>query len=218
MVNAVEGWFNDQGIAPANFYFERFAPKATTGGDEETGAPVSQEVIAEKGDEISASEAVSTLQTGRLSFRTQDSMAHLDARMGLELAISELMIGNLTEEQLKHFRRPAENAKLYLNEAGDAVIDAEGFVKSNDAFHEYLFELSDDPTFFDSYRRLNVNAQMAEALNDESWLAPEITQEHFDLVDAFEKEDLGAVRRIILSHNEFARNTMREAIEKDNVA
>lgn len=218
MVNAVEGWFNDQGIAPANFYFERFAPKATTGGDEETGAPVSQEVLAEKGDEISASDAVSTLQTGRLSFRTQDSMAHLDARMGLELAISELMIGNLTEEQLKHFRRLAENAKQYLNEAGDAVTDSEGFVKSNDAFHEYLFELSDDPTFFDSYRRLNVNAQMAEALSDDSWLAPEITQEHFDLVDAFEKEDLSAVRRIIQSHNEFARNTMREAIEKDDVA
>lgn len=218
MVNAVEAWFNDQGITPANFYFERFAPKATTDGDEETGAPVSSEVLAQQGDKITAAQAVSTLQTGRLSFSTEDSMAHLDARMGLELAIAELMIGNLSDEQLKHLRRLAEQAEQYLNEEGDVVIDVEGFVKSNDAFHEYLFELSDDPTFFDAYRRLNVNAQMAEALNDDSWLAPEITQEHFELVDAFEKEDLSAVRRIILSHNEFARQTMRSAIERGNAA
>lgn len=218
MVNAVEGWFNDQGIAPANFYFERFAPKATTGGDEETGAPVSTEVLAEKGEKISAAEAVSTLETGRLSFRTEDSMAHLDARMGLELAIAELMVGNMSEEQLKHLRRLAEQAAEYLNATGDAVVDVEGFVKSNDAFHEYLFEISDDPTFFEAYRRLNVNAQMAEALDDDGWLAPEITQEHFEFVDAFEKEDLSAVRRIIQSHNEFARQTMRSAIERGNAA
>ena len=218
MVNAVEGWFNDQGITPANFYFERFAPKATTGGDEETGAPVSDEVIAEKGDEISAADAVSTLQTGRLSFRTQDSMAHLDARMGLELAVSELMIGNLTDEQLKHFRRLAEAVEAHLNTDGDAIVDVEGFIGANDAFHEYLFSLCDNPTFFESYRRLDVNAQMNEAMVDSCWLAPEIRQEHFDLVEAFEQEDLAAVRRIILSHNEFARNTMREAIEEDKAA
>ena len=63
MVNAVEGWFKDQGITPANFYFERFAPKATTDGDEETGAPVSDEVLAERGDKLTAAEAVSTLET-----------------------------------------------------------------------------------------------------------------------------------------------------------
>lgn len=214
MVNAVEGWFNEQGIAPANFYFERFAPKAATGGDAETGAPVSAEVIAEKGDKITAADAVSSLETGRLSFTTEDSMAHLDARMGLELAVSELMIGKLTEEQLKQYRRLAEETHEHLGPDGDEVRNAEGFVVANDAFHEYLFGLCDNPTFFESYRRLNVNAQMNEALVDTCWLAPEITTQHFELVDAFEKEDLADIRRIIISHNEFARSTMREAIEK----
>lgn len=218
MVNAVEGWFKDQGITPANFYFERFAPKATTEGDEETGAPVSEETIAELGGTISAAEAVSTMQTGRLSFTTEDSMAHLDARMGLELAVSELMIGKLTEEQLKQFRRLAEEAHEYLSEDGESFRDAEGFVQSNDAFHEYLFGLCDNPTFFESYRRLNVNAQMAEALKDNHWLAPEITREHFELVEAFEHEDLTAVRRIVLSHNDYARSTMRLAIQNEETA
>ena len=218
MVNAVEGWFNEQGIVPANFYFERFAPKSATDGDAETGAPISKEIIAEQGDQITASEAVSTLTTGRLSFQTEDSMAHLDARMGLELAISELMIGKLSTEQLKQFRRLAENAQEYLSQDGDTVVNVDGFVTANDAFHEYLFSLCDNPTFFDSYRRLNVNAQMSEALIDSCWLSPEITKEHFKLVDAFEDNDLSTVRQIILSHNEFARRTMREAISGDVVA
>lgn len=217
MVNAVEAWFKDEGITPANFYFERFAPKAATDGDEETGAPVSEEVIAEQGGKITASQAVSTMETGRLSFTTEDSMAHLDARMGLELAVSELMIGKLSEEQLKHFRRLAEETHGYLGTGGNILDDAEGFVRSNDAFHEYLFSLCDNPTFFESYRRLDVNAQMAEALQDNYWLAPEITNEHFQLVAAFENEDIAEVRRIVLSHNDFARTTMRQAIE-DEVA
>lgn len=218
MVNAVEGWFTDQRITPANFYFERFAPKATTDGDEETGAPVSTQMLAEAGEQISAAQAVSTIETGRLSFRTEDSMAHLDARMGLELAVSELMIGNLSAEQLKRFRRLAEQIQEHLSAAGDAVVDVDGFIRSNDAFHEYLFSLCDNPTFFDSYRRLDVSAQMGEALADSCWLAPEITQEHFDLVDALEREDLAAVRQIILSHNDFCRHTMRTAIEQEVAA
>jgi len=216
MVNAVEGWFTEEGITPANFYFERFAPKATTDGDEETGAPVSAEVLEEQGDKISPADAVSTIETGRLSFRTQDSMAHLDARMGLELAISELMIGNLSDEQLKQFRRLAEQAQTHVKD--NEITNSEEFVKANDAFHEYLFELCDNPTFFESYRMLNVNAQMCEALSDSCWLAPEIAQEHFDLVEAFEQEDLTAVRKIIHSHNEYARQTMRQAIEQSVAA
>lgn len=218
MVNAVEGWFRDQGITPANFYFERFAPKATTDGDEETGAPLSDEVLAEQGDKVSAAEAVSTLETGRLSFTTQDSMAHLDARMGLELAVAELMMGELSEEQLKQFRRLADEAHEYVNSTDATVEDVEGFVRANDAFHEYLFSLCGNPTFFDSYRRLDVNAQMGEALMDSCWLAPEITAEHFELVEAFENHDLAAVRRIVLSHNEYARETMRQAIQREVAA
>src|SRR5699024_11639785 len=139
-------------------------------------------IIAEQGDQITASEAVSTLTTGRLSFQTEDSMAHLDARMGLELAISELMIGKLSTEQLKQFRRLAENAQEYLSQDGDTVVNVDGLVTANDAFHEYLLSLCDNPTFFDSYRRLNVNAQMSEALIDRSEEHTSELQSRFDLV------------------------------------
>ena len=75
MVNAVSKWLDAEGIKPANFYFERFAPKETTGGDAETGAPADAAKIAAEGDRMSRGEAVSSLETGRLDFRKEDSFA-----------------------------------------------------------------------------------------------------------------------------------------------
>ena len=63
---------------------------------------------------MSRSEAVSSLETGRLDFRKEDSFAQLDARMGLELAVSELMLGRLSQEQLHQFRRLAEATTLFV--------------------------------------------------------------------------------------------------------
>src|SRR5699024_2359047 len=107
----------------------------------------------------------------------------------------------LSTEQLKQFRRLAENAQEYLSEDGSRVINVDGFVTANDAFHEYLFSLCNNPTFFDSYRRLNVNAQMSEALIDSCWLSPEITKEEFKLVYALKVMDLPTVPQISLSQN-----------------
>ena len=61
-----------------------------------------------EGDTISRGEAISSMETGRLEFRKEDSFAQLDARMGLELAVTELMLDRLSKEQLHQFRRLAE--------------------------------------------------------------------------------------------------------------
>lgn len=211
MVDAVSKWLDQEGIAPANFYYEKFAPKGST-DDDETGAPLSQETISESGDTISASEAVSSMETGQLSFTREDSMAHLDARMGLELAVTELLMGRLTDEQLQQYRRLAEAVSTMLGQK--EIVDAEEFAKHNEEFHEYLFIISDNPTFLDGFRRLQVHNQMVEALRNGAWISPEIDREHFQLVEAFESNDLDAARRIIRDHSEHARATMSEAVSR----
>src|SRR5699024_595277 len=95
---------------------------------------------------------------------------------------------------------------------GGEIIDAEEFAKHNEEFHEYLFILSDNPMFLESFRRLNVHNQMVEALRNGAWIAPEIDEEHFGLVEAFETDDLGRAKSIIHAHNEHARQTMSEVV------
>lgn len=209
MVDAVAKWLDGEGIKPANFYYEKFAPKGST-DDDETGAPASAETLSESGNQLTASEAVSSMETGRLSYTRQDSMAHLDARMGLELAVTELLMGRLTEEQLLHLRRLAESTSEMLE--ADGIVDVEEFAKRNEEFHEYLFVVSDNPTFFDSFRLLNVHNQIVEALRNDDWIAPEIDREHFTLVEAFENNDLAAAKQVIRDHNQHAQMTMTEGI------
>lgn len=209
MVDAVSNWLGDEGITPANFYYERFAPKGST-DDDESGAPVSKETIEESGDTISAGDAVSSMQTGRLSFTRQDSMAHLEARTGLELAVTELLMGRLTDKQLEQFRRLAENVSTVLK--GEEILDAEEFGKRNEEFHEYLFILSDNPAFLESFRRLEVQSQIVEALKNGGWISPEVDTEHYDLVAAFENNDIEAARRVLRSHSEHTRETMCKVV------
>lgn len=209
MVDAVSKWLDTEGVSPANFYYEKFAPKGST-DDDETGAPLSEETLSEAGDTVSASEAVSSMETGQLSFTRQDSMAHLDARMGLELAVTELLMGRLSEEQLQQYRRLADAVSRMLSEG--QIVDAEEFAKLNEEFHEYLFIVSDNPTFLDGFRRLHVHNQMVEALRNGAWISPEIDKEHYALVEAFEQNDLERAKAVIRDHNEHARQTMSKAV------
>ena len=91
-------------------------------------------------------------------------------------------------------------------------MDAEEFAKLNEEFHEYLFVISDNPTFLDGFRRLHVHNQMVEALRNGAWIAPEIEAEHFDLVEAFENNDLDQAKAVIRAHNDHARQTMAKAV------
>lgn len=211
MVNAVTKWLDTEGVQPANFYFERFAPKETTGGDAETGAPAPAEKVAAEGDRITRVEAISSLKTGRLEFRKEDSFAHLDARMGLELAVTELMLGRLSEEQLQQFRRLAE-ATTHSVGAG-TVQNPEEYVRTNEEFHEYLFTISDNPMLLESYRRLNVHAQMAATFEKGTEIFARVAQDHVDVVDAFERGDKERAREIIMAHARDAKQTMATAID-----
>jgi benzoate/toluate 1,2-dioxygenase reductase component len=211
MVNAVSKWLDTEGIEPANFYFERFAPKETTGGDAETGAPAPAAKVEAEGDTMSRSEAVSSITTGRLSFRKEDSYAQLDARMGLELAITELMFGRLTEEQFQQFRRLAEATASFVG-SGE-VTDAEEYVKTNEAFHEYLFTISDNPVLLESFRMLDLSEQMYATFKKGTEIFSRVAQDHVDLVQAFEDGDKERARAIIMDHARDAKTTMSTAID-----
>ncbi|HKU01601.1 MAG TPA: FCD domain-containing protein, partial [Arthrobacter sp.] len=211
MVNAVSKWLDTEGIQPANFYFERFAPKETTGGDAETGAPAPVEKIQADGDTMTRGEAVSSLETGRLDFRKEDSFAQLDARMGLELAVSELLLGRLSQEQLRQFRRLAEATTGSVQDGN--ITDPDGFARTNEEFHEYLFTICDNPMLLESYRRLDVHAQMAAAFEAGTPIFERVTQDHLDVVDAFERGDKARLREVIMAHAQDAKGTMVGAID-----
>jgi benzoate/toluate 1,2-dioxygenase reductase component len=86
MVDAVRQWLESQGIAPLNFYFEKF-----------TGTGL-------------------VTETGSVHLKVADVAEAFDARMALELGAAQLVVGRLSEEQIAEYRRRAEATEPYIGE------------------------------------------------------------------------------------------------------
>ena len=59
---------------------------------------------------------------------------------------------------------------------------------------------------------------MGQVLTPSVDVVGDITQDHIDIVDAFESGDFEALRRIIAEHTDHAKATMRAGIEKPGSA
>jgi benzoate/toluate 1,2-dioxygenase reductase component len=86
MVDAVRNWLDGQGIAPLNFYFEKF-----------TGTGL-------------------VTETGSVHLKVGDVVEAFDTRMALELGAAQLVVGRLTDEQIAEYRRRAQDAEQYIGD------------------------------------------------------------------------------------------------------
>ena len=55
---------------------------------------------------------------------------------------------------------------------------------------------------------------MAEALRPRLAASQKITQDHLDLVNSFEQNDLQTAQRILIEHTERSKETMRAGIQQ----
>jgi benzoate/toluate 1,2-dioxygenase reductase component len=181
MVDAVRGWFEGQGIAPLNFYYEKFSG---------TGL---------------------VTETGEIHIEVADVDEAFDARMALELGAAQLTVGSLSEDQIAEYTRLAEATGQYVGDGH--FTDVAGFRETNAAFHLFPIEATGNGTMIETYRRLQVQEYMAQALTPSVELAADIAQDHRDMVDAFARGDIDAARAAIVAHTGHAKATMYSGIE-----
>ncbi|TKG72173.1 benzoate 1,2-dioxygenase electron transfer component BenC [Prauserella endophytica] len=140
-----------------------------------------------------------------------ESDAVFEARRALELGALELVIGRLSSQQLAGYRLLAEATVPYVD--GDRFVDAAAFTETNAAFHDYLFTLTGNEHLLQAYRALGVQGHMEETLRDATWCHPRCTQDHLDIVTAFEAGDRTTARRLVVEHAERAKTTTRRAMD-----
>ena len=66
----------------------------------------------------------------------------------------------------------------------------------------------------EAYRKLLVQEYMGQVLTPSVDVVGDITQDHVNIVDAFESSDFESLRRILTEHTDHAKATMRAGIEK----
>jgi benzoate/toluate 1,2-dioxygenase reductase subunit len=154
--------------------------------------------------------------TGEEHLKPADSDEAFDTRMVIELGAAQLTVEDLGDEQLHELRRLAEATEPLVIDGH--FTDPAAFRDTNAAFHQYLVELTGNATLVEAYKRLSVLDYMAQALTPDVDVVGDIVQDHLDLVTAYERHDLGAVRDIIVAHTQHAKATMRAGIEKAGAA
>jgi benzoate/toluate 1,2-dioxygenase reductase component len=150
--------------------------------------------------------------TGHEKLKPVDIHEAFDARMVLELGAAQLTVGRVSDEQLAELRRRAEATAPLVAEGH--FTDVGAFRETNAAFHAYLVELTGNQTLAEAHNRLRVLDYMAQALTPTVEVVGDVGQDHLDLVTAYERGDLAAVREIIVAHSEHAKATMMAGIEK----
>jgi flavin reductase (DIM6/NTAB) family NADH-FMN oxidoreductase RutF/DNA-binding GntR family transcriptional regulator len=143
-----------------------------------------------------------------LDVATSDD-AH-DAKLAIELGAAELVMDRLSAAQLAELRELATAADAYVRDG--RFRDVDGYIDANHAFHRFLVDATGVRALAEAYEQLSVPELMARALPDEMDADPHLRSDHFDLIDALERVDLAAVRRVMTSHNEHAKETQRAGI------
>jgi flavin reductase (DIM6/NTAB) family NADH-FMN oxidoreductase RutF/DNA-binding GntR family transcriptional regulator len=140
----------------------------------------------------------------------ESSKQAFDARCAMELGVAATTVGQVPEDRIAALRRLME-ATVPLVAEGHFV-DVEAYTRHNEAFHNALVELADNPTLLDAYRRLGVAGLMVSLLREGSEAPKEIIDDHRVIVEAYERGSLLDAVAVIKRHNENAKETTRRAI------
>lgn len=151
-------------------------------------------------------------EIGEIHVKVPESNEAFDARMALEMGAAHMVCGKLSAEQIAEYRRLAEATATHVS--GNRFSDSAGFREANAAFHLFPVEATGNPTLIDAHRQLLVTEYMGEVLTLTTDLVGDITQDHRDIVDAFEKGDFDRLRTVMAEHNEHAKLTMQASIER----
>ena len=140
----------------------------------------------------------------------ESSEQAFDARCAMELGVAAVTVGRVPEQRLAELRKLMEETVPLVSEG--RFLDIEAYTRHNDAFHNAIVQLADNPTLTDAYQRLGVAGLMVSLLKEGSEAGQEIIDDHRAIVEAYERGSLEDAMAVIARHNQNAKETTRRAI------
>ena len=133
-----------------------------------------------------------------------------DARCAMELGVATTTVGRVPGHLVAALRKLMEETVPLVSEG--RFVDVEAYTRHNEAFHNAIVDMADNPTLSDAYRRLGVAGLMVSLLREGSEAGQEIIDDHRAIVDAYERASLEDAVRVIARHNQNAKASTRRAI------
>jgi 4-nitrophenol 2-monooxygenase / 4-nitrocatechol 4-monooxygenase, reductase component len=140
----------------------------------------------------------------------ESSEQSFDARCAMELGAAATTVGRVSRHRIAALRELMEATVPLVSDG--RFSDIEAYTRHNEAFHNGIVDLADNPTLSDAYRGLGVAGLMVSLLAEGSEAGQEIIDDHLAIVEAYERGSLDEAMRVIARHNENAKETTRRAI------
>lgn len=134
----------------------------------------------------------------------------VDARCMIELGVAERAVGRISSEKKSELVARAQATVPHIQDG--RFVDYDAYMETNKAFHEHLVSLANNELLLDSYRELGVAGILLRTLHEYE-ANDAMTRGHVEIAEAFEREDLDAVRRLIIQHSENSKRIGEQAIE-----
>lgn len=138
-------------------------------------------------------------------------LSAFDVRMALELMAAERTVGQVPDEALKMLRQLMEATLPKI--AGDRIVDKQGYIATNLAFHRYQIALARNEIMSLYYQNLNVHLFMGRTIYERNTGMGHVANEHIELVEAFEAGDLARAQTAIRKHIESGKRVALEEIQ-----
>ena len=140
----------------------------------------------------------------------ESSEQAFDARCAMELGVAATTVGRVSQDRVAALRKLMEETVPLVSEG--RFVDIDVYTRHNEAFHNAIIGLADNPTVSDAYHRLGVAGLMVSLLKQGAEAGQEVIDDHRAIVEAFERRSLDDAMRVIARHNENAKKTIRRAI------
>jgi DNA-binding GntR family transcriptional regulator len=99
---------------------------------------------------------------------------------------------------------------------GGHFVNVERYTATNAAFREYIVGLARSESLGNAYRRLAIPGIIARTLLRSDVADAGLVDDHRELVEAYEREDLAGAKEVIVRHTECAKRVHSRAAETAN--
>jgi DNA-binding GntR family transcriptional regulator len=140
------------------------------------------------------------------------SNAAHDARMAIELGVTEMTVGRLGHDQLSELARLAQATVEVLGRDDPDGIAA--YARANQEFHRFLVATAGVDALSAVYDQLSIADLISRALRTQDEIEGILAHEHVELVQAFERADHDSVREVIIRHTAHAKQTQQRGIQR----
>ena len=135
---------------------------------------------------------------------------YYSAKFAIEFGTAAQTVGKVSPEELAELRSRMEATLEYVRD--DVFTDPEGWIRTNNAFHEYLVELAGSVILNETYKGLRLPALELRAITHSTKAPSALLEDHATIVEGYETGDLDLVLRTLEAHSRRPKETRTEGI------